>query len=134
MKTATANTPQDIVDAWNAKNPQGTKVIRYKYTNPLREGKSTVTTSTAFVYGGHTPAIMVEGVPGSVSLNSVVIDDREDTEIEFDPMVRLPDEGVFVAIETTNGRKCRAEFHEGRNVWLDEYSEPVFDVISWKHI
>lgn len=63
--------PQDAVDKWNAKYPIGTRVTRYKLINPLREPSETKTRSEAWVMGGHSAMVMVEGVAGGVLVESV---------------------------------------------------------------
>lgn len=45
--------------------------MRYKLIAPLREGTETKTRSEAWVMGGHSVMVMVEGVPGGVLLESV---------------------------------------------------------------
>lgn len=62
----------NIVDAWNASHPIGTKVNRFKLINPLQEPTETKTRSEAWVMGGHSAMVMVEGVSGGVLLESVV--------------------------------------------------------------
>lgn len=59
-------------EEWNEKYPVGTKVMRYKLINPLREGNETKTRSEAWVMGGHSVMVMVEGISGGVLLESVV--------------------------------------------------------------
>lgn len=66
------NNPQSIADAWNAKHPVGTPVTRYKLIKPLREPQTTKTRSEAWVMGGHSAMVMVEGVSGGVLVESVV--------------------------------------------------------------
>ncbi len=56
---------------WNAHHPIGTAVKRYKLINPLREGLATETRSAAWVMGGHSVMVMVNGVSGGVLLESV---------------------------------------------------------------
>lgn len=56
---------------WNEKYPVGTSVMRYKLINPLQEGNETKTRSEAWVMGGHSVMVMVEGVSGGVLLESV---------------------------------------------------------------
>lgn len=63
---------QAAVDKWNAAYPVGTDVMRYKFTNPLSDGSPTKTRSEAWVMGGHSAMVMVEGVRGGVDLESVV--------------------------------------------------------------
>lgn len=60
------------VAAWNASHPVGTPVMRYRLINPLREGTRTKTRSKAWVMGGHSAVVMVEGVSGGVLLESVL--------------------------------------------------------------
>ena len=40
--------------------------------NPLREGNITKTRSEAWVMGGHSAVVMIEGISGGVLLGSVV--------------------------------------------------------------
>ncbi len=56
---------------WNQSYPIGTPVTRYKLINPLRMGNETKTRSQAWVMGGHSVMIMVDGVSGGVLLESV---------------------------------------------------------------
>jgi len=60
------------VSDWNAKYPIGTPVTRYAFIHPLREPSVTKTQSKAWVMGGHSAMVMVEGVSGGVALESVV--------------------------------------------------------------
>ena len=57
---------------WNANYPPGTPVTRYRLIEPLREPEETRTRSEAWVMGGHSVMVMVEGVSGGVLLESVV--------------------------------------------------------------
>lgn len=59
-------------DDWNSIYPVGTAVTRYKLINPLREPEPTKTRSIAWVMGGHSVMVMVDGVAGGVLLESVV--------------------------------------------------------------
>lgn len=59
------------VEAWNRDCPIGTPVIRFKLINPLREPQETKTRSNAWLMGGHTAMVMVEGVSGGVMVDSV---------------------------------------------------------------
>jgi hypothetical protein len=63
---------QFIVDEWNRNYFVGTAVTRYALINPLREPMVTKTCSVAWVMGGHSAMVMVEGVSGGVALESVV--------------------------------------------------------------
>jgi hypothetical protein len=60
-----------IAAQWNLTHPIGTRVMRYKLINPLREPVETKTRSEAWVMGGHSVMVMVEGVSGGVLLESV---------------------------------------------------------------
>lgn len=60
-----------MIKEWNAKHPIGTPVIRWKLIDPLAEPKETKTRSEAWLMGGHSAMIMVEGVSGGVCLESV---------------------------------------------------------------
>lgn len=60
-----------LATAWNAAHPVGTGVIRYALVNPLREPTRTKTRSEAWVMGGHSCVVKVEGVAGGVLLESV---------------------------------------------------------------
>ncbi len=71
MKPPTAKQLEKQVNDWNAKHPVGTPVTRYKLINPLREGVVTKTRSEAWIMGGHSAMVMVEGVSGGVCLESV---------------------------------------------------------------
>ncbi len=62
---------QTLVDNWNAKHPIGTPVTRYKLIKPLREPQETKTRSEAWLMGGHTAMVMVEGLAGGVMVESV---------------------------------------------------------------
>jgi len=63
---------QAIADEWNRAHPIGTPVIRYKLISPLGLGNQTKTQSQAWVMGGHSVMVMVEGIAGGVLLESVV--------------------------------------------------------------
>lgn len=63
---------QKLVDDWNARYPVGTPVIRYALVSPLRFPSEKYTRSAAWLMGGHSAMIMVEGVAGGVMLESVV--------------------------------------------------------------
>ena len=58
---------------WNSLHPIGTEVIRYKRINPLSEGNKTKTRSEAWVMGGHSIVVLVEGVSGAVQLESIQV-------------------------------------------------------------
>lgn len=61
-----------LVFEWNQANPIGTPVTRYTMINPLREPMETKTRSEAWLMGGHSAMVMVEGVAGGVLVESVV--------------------------------------------------------------
>ena len=63
---------QHQCDLWNANHPVGTPVTRYKLVKPNREGNVTKTRSEAWVIGGHSVVVKVEGVAGGVLLESLV--------------------------------------------------------------
>ncbi len=71
MKPPTAKQLEKQVNDWNAKHPVGTPVTRYKLISPLREPNDTKTRSEAWIMGGHSAMVMVEGVAGGVCLESV---------------------------------------------------------------
>ena len=64
---------QKLVDEWNASHP-GTDVdvIWHRLINPNREPVRTTTRSPAWLMGGHTAMIMVNGQTGGVALQGVV--------------------------------------------------------------
>lgn len=62
---------QKQVDDWNATHPVGTPVTRYKLIAPLSEPVETKTRSEAWIMGGHSAVVMVEGMAGGVLLESV---------------------------------------------------------------
>jgi hypothetical protein len=64
---------QKRVDAWNSAHPVGTPVVRYKLINPKREPVTTATRSAAWLMGGHTGVVMVEGIAGGISLDALEI-------------------------------------------------------------
>lgn len=63
---------EKIVSDWNSKYPVGTPVTRYALINPLQIPTETRTRSEAWLMGGHTAMVMVEGVSGGVLVESVV--------------------------------------------------------------
>lgn len=62
--------PQKAVDAWNAKHPVGTLVRLRKDNDTIVEGK---TSHEAYVLGGHSAVIHVEGVRGCYLLDRVSV-------------------------------------------------------------
>jgi hypothetical protein len=71
MSKPNLKTLEEKAAAWNEKHDVGTPVIRYKLIDPLREGTVTRTRSGAWVMGGHSVMVKVEGVSGGVLLDSV---------------------------------------------------------------
>lgn len=67
---------QKLVDEWNSRHPVGTAVTRYKLVDPLREPEQTRTRSEAWLMGGHTAVVKVEGVSGGVMLDSIRISEK----------------------------------------------------------
>ena len=63
---------QKRVDEWNTRHPIGTPVTRYKLIKPLLEPEQTKTRSEAWLMGGHSAMVMVEGVSGGVLIESLV--------------------------------------------------------------
>lgn len=72
MKNNNQKSQQTVVDEWNAEHPVGTVVTRYKFVNPLRLHQETKTRSEAWLMGGHTAMVMVDGVSGGVLVESVI--------------------------------------------------------------
>jgi len=62
----------NLVEQWNEKYPVGTPVTRYRLVNPLEQPEDTKTRSEAWLMGGHTAMVMVEGVAGGVMVESVI--------------------------------------------------------------
>jgi hypothetical protein len=61
--------PQEVVEDWNASYPIGTPVVYQPVKgDPARDNKQTKTRSSAWVLGGHTPVVMVEGIAGGVAI------------------------------------------------------------------
>jgi len=63
--------PEDqnaLVVLWNHNHPVGTEVIR---KDDLGKDHKTRTRSEAWVLGGHTAVIMVEGISGGYLLNRI---------------------------------------------------------------
>jgi hypothetical protein len=65
--------PQRVCDEFNKKHAVGTPVTRYKLIAPLREPQETRTRSVAWVMGGHSAMVMVDGLAGGVLVESVVV-------------------------------------------------------------
>jgi hypothetical protein len=63
--------PTKRVDAFNGKHAIGTPVEYRRY--PTAEPVVTVTRSEAWVMGGHTPVVLVDGVSGSVALFAIKV-------------------------------------------------------------
>lgn len=62
-------------DEWNAAHPPGTQVVAYPGCrpddDPTAERIEGVTTSRAWVLGGHTPVVMVAGHGACIALTHV---------------------------------------------------------------
>ena len=60
------------VEQFNARFPVGTPVL---YWPGVREGegRESVTRSEAWLLGGHTPVVMVEGYAGGIALSHIVV-------------------------------------------------------------
>ncbi len=63
---------QEDVDLFNKSFPIGTPVTRYKAINPLREPIPTKTRSKAWLLGGHTAVVKVDGIAGGVTIESLI--------------------------------------------------------------
>jgi hypothetical protein len=72
VKRRTVDQEFEMIKRWNSKYPVGTPVTRFKLIHPLAEPQATKTRSEAWLMGGHTAMVMVEGVSGGVCLESVV--------------------------------------------------------------
>lgn len=68
---------QQLVKEWNSSHPIGTPVTWHKRVFPLRDPVQSKTWSSAWLMGGHTAMVMVEGVAGGVMLESVVVEGAE---------------------------------------------------------
>lgn len=64
-------TPEQLVAEWNDAHPVGTLVTRYGIINPLRIPMKTVTRSQAWVMGGHTAVVLLDGIAGAIPLSAV---------------------------------------------------------------
>lgn len=63
-------TIEEVAERWNEKNPIGTPVKRYLFTNPRSdEAGNTKTRSKAWVMGGHSVVVLVDGVSGAVDID-----------------------------------------------------------------
>lgn len=62
-----------MVDAFNARFPIGTAVVRYPLINSFANGTETKTTSQAWVMGGHSAMVKVHGFSGGQSLEAIRI-------------------------------------------------------------
>ena len=59
---------------WNARNPIGTRVTRYKLMYPKAEPDGIYTTRTAAeVLSGHTAVVWLDGFSGCVALDSLEV-------------------------------------------------------------
>ena len=64
---------QAICDRWNAEHKVGTPV-RYWPVFRTGEGHRSVTRSEAWLLGGHSPVVMVDGYAGGIALTHVDVD------------------------------------------------------------
>lgn len=62
---------EKIAHAWNAAHPIGTPVTRYRLVDPLEDPVETKTRSEAWLMGGHTAMVMVDGIAGGVLVESL---------------------------------------------------------------
>lgn len=69
--TAKQKSPDDRVEGFNRAHAIGTKVLYRSY--PGATHRATQTRSEAWVLGGHTPVVMIEGTAGGVALDALVI-------------------------------------------------------------
>lgn len=69
----TTTTNQQAVDRFNDLAPVGTPVLYWPGTR-VGPGRRSVTRSAAWLLGGHTPVVMVDGYPGGVALSHVEAD------------------------------------------------------------
>jgi hypothetical protein len=67
MKQPSKKALEHIVALWNSKYPVGTKVQVRKLVGDV-DFVETVTTSEAYVLGGHSPVIMLKGISGCFAL------------------------------------------------------------------
>ena len=64
------------VEQFNAHHPVGTPVLYWPGTRE-GDGRESVTRSEAWLLGGHTPVVMVEGYAGGIALSHVIVPRRE---------------------------------------------------------
>jgi hypothetical protein len=107
---------QDKADLWNTSHPVGTPVTRYKLINPLREAQETKTRSEAWVMGGHSVMVMVEGISGGVLLESVKL---------IHPTTRQ----TIVANSTTSEMKSKFKTLRNMDIGTDNhYAIPIMPI------
>lgn len=69
---------QHIVDDFNSKHPIGTGVSYTPYENcKPEEVRHSQTRSEAWLLGGHTPAVLIDGVRGCVCLEFLTVRSRQ---------------------------------------------------------
>jgi hypothetical protein len=62
--------PEQVVEEWNAAYPIGTPVVYQSVQGDrAKDNKQTATRSAAWVLGGHTPVVMVNGIAGGVAIS-----------------------------------------------------------------
>ena len=72
-KRPTLASLQAEVSDFNERHPIGTPVIYHRLIHPLRDPRPTKTRSEAWVMGGHSAMVLVDGVSGGVSLEAVTV-------------------------------------------------------------
>lgn len=61
-------------DRFNAHYPVGSDVIRFPFTDRRNNGTPTKTRSAAWVMGGHSAMVLVDGFSGGQSLDAIGTD------------------------------------------------------------
>lgn len=64
----------DAAEAFNKRYPIGTSVTYYELIEPLAKPRTTHTRSEAWVMGGHSAMIMVDGISGGVCLDHIRVE------------------------------------------------------------
>lgn len=62
------NKPKHQVDTWNKRIDVGVTVVEYRY-HPKAPAKRCVTSSPAYLLGGHTPVVELAGKTGTVGID-----------------------------------------------------------------
>lgn len=79
-------TLDQVAADWTASHPVGTLVLRYLLLDPLREPMLTRIRSEAWVAGGHTIIVKVEGVAGGVLIGSLKVVDPDNARPALDEL------------------------------------------------